>query len=199
MTTKRSADSTKLCLFSYSDGRRCRMLRSALHPSLCHYHARIEQQYLEARQLGEELSATLTGHFHTAADINHVLGKVFAALAQRRISRRIAATLIWACQVMLQSLPELKAETKFRYAYDTWSRLIDRARPISPPPGSFNSAPPSATPPPSQDSCGNTKPSCSLSSDRPRPASPPAASPRPEHRPIPRNAAEQEPELASTS
>ena len=148
MSTKRSSDSSKSCLFSYSDGRRCRMMRSSQHPSLCHYHARIEQQYLEAQRLGAEISTTLTGHFHTAADINHVLGRVFTALAQGRINRRSAATLIWACQLMLQSLPALKDETKFRYTYETWSDLIDRARPLSPPPspspGSARVSPPSA-------------------------------------------------------
>lgn len=126
--------SSQSCNFSYSDGRRCRMSRSSRHPSLCHYHARIEQHYLEAQQLGAEISTTLTGHFHSAADINHVLGKVFTALAQGRIPRRTAATLMWGCQLMLQSLPALKDETKFRYTYETWSRLINRARPLSPPP-----------------------------------------------------------------
>jgi hypothetical protein len=75
------------CSFPFADGRRCRMLRFD-HPTLCPFHDREEHQLLESVRLGEEIPASFTGNFLTAADINHVLGKLFAALAQGRVPQR---------------------------------------------------------------------------------------------------------------
>jgi hypothetical protein len=128
-----SSRSQHACNFTFSDGRRCRMLRHRHHPELCPSHAREEQQLADSQQLGRELSTTLTGHFYTATDINHVLGKVFSALAQKRIGRRDAATLAYTCQLMLLTLPRLKSEFSFKYSYDSWSNMIDSATHLSPP------------------------------------------------------------------
>ena len=127
MDKRSNADNRSLCHFSYADGRRCRMLHHRDHPGLCPFHSREERQAIESERIGTELAATLTGHFHTAADINHVLGKVFTALAQDRISVRKAATLAYAAQLMLQSIPTVKAETKFEYTYNSWQKMIDKA------------------------------------------------------------------------
>jgi hypothetical protein len=87
------------CCFETSDGRRCRLVRSATHPTLCLFHARDEQQLLESHRLGAEISSSLTGDFMIATDVNYVLGKLFTALAQNRIPRRNAATLAYRLQV----------------------------------------------------------------------------------------------------
>jgi hypothetical protein len=132
MTTKRSETSTPdFCQFSFADGRLCRMLRRKDHPSLCLFHAREEEQLLESHYLGAELAASLTGKFLTAADINFVLGKLFTALAQNRISQRNAATLAYIAQLMLHSIPTVKRETKFHYDYETWQSMIHEAIPLS--------------------------------------------------------------------
>jgi hypothetical protein len=155
MTMKRSHSAeSNLCRFSFSDGRRCRMLVHSSPRGLCPFHAREEMQIIESRRLGSELSASLTGHFHTAADINHVLGKIFTALAQNRITPRTATVLAYIGQLLLQSIPAVKAETQFKYSYDSWSRMIDKAIPISDPPDNpahaNSSAVPNATTPNTQ-------------------------------------------------
>jgi hypothetical protein len=104
MTEPRS-HSSALCQFPFSDGRRCRMLRHESYSSLCLFHGRADQQLVESRQLGAEIAATFTGSLPTAADVNHVLGKVLTALAQNRISQRNAATLAYLGALMLRSLP----------------------------------------------------------------------------------------------
>jgi hypothetical protein len=88
------------------------------------------------------MAATFTGDFLTAADINHVMGKVFTALAQNRIPQRTAATLAYLGQVMLLSLPMAKKETKFVYSYEAWKDLIDNGIRLS------NSRPPAPAIPP---------------------------------------------------
>ena len=127
MDKRSNAANHNLCHFSYADGRRCRMLRHRDHPGLCPFHSREERQRIESERIGTELAATLTGHFYTATDVNHVLGKVFTALAQDRISIKKARVLCYAAQLMLQSLPALKDETKFKYTYESWDHMLKNA------------------------------------------------------------------------
>src|SRR5215475_10149891 len=127
MDKRSNADNHNLCHFSFADGRRCRMLRHRDHPGLCPFHSREERQRIESERIGTELAATLTGHFLTASDINHVLGKVFTALAQDRISVKKARAFCYAAQLMLQSIPTVKDETKFKYTYESWSKMLDNA------------------------------------------------------------------------
>src|ERR1700756_212145 len=97
------------CLRQTSDGRSCRMLRKKGHPALCVFHAREEQQLLESDKLAAEF-ASLSGKLNTVTDITHVLGKVFAALAEKRISHQTAATFGYLGQLLLQSIPAVKNE-----------------------------------------------------------------------------------------
>ena len=101
--------STNKCLRQFTDGRSCRMLRKKGHPTLCVFHAREEQQLLESDQLAAEF-ASLSGKLNTVTDINHVLGKVFTALAEKRISHQTADTFGYLGQLLLQSIPGVKSE-----------------------------------------------------------------------------------------
>jgi len=140
--TEPRTNTPEFCQFAFSDNRQCRMLRHKNHASLCLFHAHAEHQLLESHRLGAEMAATFTGDFLTAADINHVMGKVFTALAQNRIPQRTAATLAYLGQVMLLSLPMAKNETKFVYSFETWKDLIDHGVRLS------NSRPPAPVIPP---------------------------------------------------
>jgi len=142
MTNQNSGISvTTRCQFPFSDGRRCRMLRSPLHSSFCAFHARQELQLLESQRLGHEISASLNGDFLTATDINHVLGKLFTAVAQDRVPLRKAAVLTYMGQVMLSSLPHVKQEFPFSYKFDHWNKVLNNAAPLSTPPALTDSPP----------------------------------------------------------
>jgi hypothetical protein len=123
------------CQFHFSDGRSCRMLRSPAHSSFCAFHARQELQLLESQRLGDEISTPLNGDFLTATDINHVLGKLFIAVAQDRVPPRKATALAFLGQVMLSSLPHVKKEFPFSYKFDHWKKVLNNAAPLSSPPG----------------------------------------------------------------
>jgi hypothetical protein len=113
------------CLHQFSDGRICRMLRKKGHPSFCIHHAREEQQRLESEKLAAEF-ASLSGKLNTVTDINHVLGKVFIALAEKRISNQTADSFAYLGQLLLQSIPgvknELNAAVQHPGAYDAMLR-----------------------------------------------------------------------------
>ena len=132
MTAKRSSPgNSHLCQFPFADGRKCRMLRYQDHPTLCLFHARQEEQLLVSERLGAELSASLTGNFLTATDINFVLGKLFTALAQNRIPPRNASILAHIGHLLLHSLRDVKNEYKFHYKFETWEQMLNRAIPLS--------------------------------------------------------------------
>jgi hypothetical protein len=122
------------CQFQFSDGRCCRMLRSPAHSSFCAFHARQELQLLESQRLGDEISASLHGDFLTATDINHVLGKLFIAVAQNRIPLRKAIALTCIGKVLLSSLPHVKEEFPFSYKFEHWKKVVANAAPLSSPP-----------------------------------------------------------------
>ena len=135
MTDKNSSTSVAArCQFHFSDGRCCRMLRSPAHSFFCAFHARQQLQLLESQRLGDEISASLNGDFLTATDINHVLGKLFTAVAQDRIPLRKATALAFLGQVLLSSLPHVKKEFPFSYKFDHWNKVLANAAPLSTPP-----------------------------------------------------------------
>jgi hypothetical protein len=122
------------CQFHFSDGRSCRMLRSPAHSLFCAFHARQELELLESQRLGDEISTPLNGDFLTATDINHVLGKLFIAVAQDRVPPRKATALAFLGQVMLSSLPNVKKEFPFTYKSAHWLKVLADAAPLSRPP-----------------------------------------------------------------
>jgi hypothetical protein len=135
MTNNNSSTSiAPRCQFQFSDDRCCRMLRSPAHSSYCAFHARQERQLLESQRLGGEISTSLHGDFLTATDINHVLGKLFIAVAQNRISLRKAANLTYLGKALLSSIPLIKQEFPFEYKFNQWRKALANAAPLSSPP-----------------------------------------------------------------
>jgi len=129
-----AANERSLCQFQFADGRTCRMLRQTDHPSLCIFHARAERQIIESDLLGSELASSITGQYMTDTDINFVLGKLFKAVAQNRIAPRTAATLAFVGKLLLVSLRDLKNEYKFKYGFEAWQSMENKAIQLSDPP-----------------------------------------------------------------
>lgn len=115
------------CQFSFADGRRCRM--QSAQPALCPAHASAHAitQSEQYRQKFATSLAPLSGEFRTATEINCALGKVFLAVAQNRIPRRDAVALGYLAQLMLQTLPAVKAEYIAVDGYDAWQQALDDA------------------------------------------------------------------------
>ena len=141
--TRAALDESSLCQFPFADGRTCRMLRHRNHPCLCVFHAHAESQLIETELLGTELAQSLTGDFMTATDVNHVLGKLYTAVAQNRIPPRNANTLARIGRLLLTSVPGIKSEYNFFYTFEQWQDKIRRAKPLSRP--SLPSLPPIRT------------------------------------------------------
>ena len=54
----------------------------------------------------------------TATDVNHILGKLYTAVAQNRV---------------LTSVGGIKSEFKFSYKFEQWKEMSRNATPLSPP------------------------------------------------------------------
>jgi hypothetical protein len=111
------------CLFADARGHQCRMFRMETHRSLCPFHAHQEQQILDAGSVAKEL-ASISGHFRTANDINHALGKLFKLCAADRLPARKAAVLAYIGQLLLHSLSGVRNEYELGNGLDAWDRLV---------------------------------------------------------------------------
>jgi hypothetical protein len=160
--TKRPDASYNLCTFKFANGKFCTMPAHPNHDGLCLSHATIHRRTFHREDdLVKEL-ATPAGDFITQIDINHVLGKLFEALAANRVSPKRAATLAYIGHLLLQSQKGAKSEAN-RWEIDTniFRRLVEIKYPVAKHPKSVCSKPqsrselPDSVPPASPNSPRN--------------------------------------------
>jgi hypothetical protein len=132
--SRNAVDQSKLCQFSFADGRQCRMFRHESHPSLCLVHAREEQQLLAQDEIGQELES-ISGEFRTTTDINHVVGKLFKLVAAGRIPARRAENLSYLAQLLLYNQKDIRYETNLahRPGVQPWQETVRAAYPAPEP------------------------------------------------------------------
>src|SRR5438132_3375214 len=58
-TATSKKDRSRLCAFTFADGRQCRTPRCSGHLHLCYFHAQKEAESLAAQQVGEDISRFL--------------------------------------------------------------------------------------------------------------------------------------------
>ena len=123
-TATRTATATAIvvdtrCKYIASSGRRCRAQaardtsRASGFSAFCLPHAQMEQQYLNAESVAEELIGDLDD-FRTSHAINEVLGKLFILVAQNRIPLRNASALSYICQLLLNSTTGVRGELQLK-------------------------------------------------------------------------------------
>jgi hypothetical protein len=153
MSSRRSKDRASLCLFTFTDGRRCRTPRSGSHPHFCFYHARKESQAKVAEKLGRDLSFFFSGEYLSACDLSAALGRLLAAVARGDIKPRTATTLAYLAQTLVQTLHLAQNEYINAFGASGWREAVRKSvdlndaylHPRPTPPG--QSPAPSATQP----------------------------------------------------
>ncbi len=173
--------STNLCAFTFADGRQCRTPRCSGHLHLCYFHAQKEAASLAAQHVGEDISRFLPVKLLTACDLGVAMSRLFCAVAQGQVKPKVAGTLAYLAQTMLQSIPI--AQDEYIHSFDTnaWRREIRSSFNVpAPQPGPPRPASqPAPKPPASSASAPTAKP---VSSPAPQPSAQPAPSP---HTPLP--------------
>src|SRR5438309_4188450 len=154
MSTIRAKDRSRLCAFTFADGRQCRTPRCSGHLHLCYFHAQKEAESLAAQQVGEDISRFLPVKLLTACDLGVAMSRLFCAVAQGQVKPKVAGTLAYLAQTMLQSIPI--AQDEYIHSFDTnaWRREIR---------SSFNVPPPQPAPAPHPRSQPAPKPPASAS------------------------------------
>jgi hypothetical protein len=79
MSSLKAKDRVSLCLFTFSDGRRCRTPRIATHPHFCFYHPQQESQAGAAETLSDELAYLFSGDYLSACDLSIALARLIPA------------------------------------------------------------------------------------------------------------------------
>ena len=121
LTTK---DRLSLCLFSFTDGRRCRTPRISTHPHFCFYHAQKESQSLSTEKLAKELSYFFSGDYISANDLNAALGRLIPAVIRGEIKPRVARTVAYMLQTLMQSSRQAQHEYINAFSTDGWRGAI---------------------------------------------------------------------------
>jgi hypothetical protein len=106
MSNARPSHIHNLCQFTFANGRKCRLPAHPKGEGLCLTHFRYTKAQAKPQPREDDLSAEITslaGDYITKIDINHVLGKLFDALAANRLSARRAASLAYIAALLLQS------------------------------------------------------------------------------------------------
>jgi hypothetical protein len=109
MSNARPADPFNLCQFTFANGRLCGLPAHPKANGLCLTHARRSRPEPREDNLSAELHSP-AGDFITQIDINHVLGRLFDALAANRVSSRRAGTLAYIGCLLVQTQKAAKEE-----------------------------------------------------------------------------------------
>ena len=104
LTATNKTDRVSLCIFSFSDGRRCRTPRLRDNPHFCFYHAQKEASARTAQKLGKDLASFFSGDYLSACDLSTALARLIPAVVRGDVKPRAARTVAYLAQTLLQSI-----------------------------------------------------------------------------------------------
>ncbi len=107
------------------------MLRADHHPDFCLFHAARQEEIfalLPEREfaLAPELEA-LAADLTTATGVNRALGQVFRLLAKNHITRKDAVAFGYIAQLLLQTVPGVRAEAISAFGHKAWQENLRSA------------------------------------------------------------------------
>jgi hypothetical protein len=128
-------DRVSLCLFSFTDGRRCRTPRADNHPHFCFYHAQKEARAQAADSLGKDLACFFSGDYLPACDLSTAMARLIPAVVRGDIKPRLARTVAYMLQTQLQAIHISQHEYINAYGTDGWRKAhpLLRKRQLRPP------------------------------------------------------------------
>jgi hypothetical protein len=124
MSTLSAKDRVSLCMFSFADGRRCRTPRLRNHPHFCYYHAEKEARARAKQSLGTDLARYFSGQYLSACDLSTALGCLIPAVVRGDVKPKVARTVAYMAQTLLQSIHISQHEYCEAFSPDTWRNSI---------------------------------------------------------------------------
>jgi hypothetical protein len=143
-------DRVSLCLFSFTDGRRCRTPRTGNHPHFCFYHAQKEVRAQAAESLAKDVACFFSGDYLTACDLSTALSRLIPAVIRGDMKPRLARTVAYMMQGLIQTVHLAKDEYINAFGTDGWRKAIrtsvnanyDHRFPTAPEPDAEQPTPP---------------------------------------------------------
>jgi hypothetical protein len=122
MPSLTAKDRVSLCLFSFTDGRRCRTPRAGHHPHFCFYHAQKEAQARAAESLAKDLANFFSGDYLSACDLSTALARLIPAVIRGDVKPPLTCSKL-----------NCKPSTSPSMNTSTPSALMAGAKPSAPP------------------------------------------------------------------
>jgi len=117
-------DRVSLCLFSFTDGRRCRTPRTGNHPLFCFYHAQKEARARTAEALAKDLACFFSGDYLSACDLSTAMARLIPAVVRGDIKPTLARTVAYMFQTQLQAIHLSQHEYTSAFGTDGWRKAI---------------------------------------------------------------------------
>ena len=127
MSSLNTKDRVSLCLFIFTDGRRCRTPRTGRHPHFCFYHAQKEARVQAAEKLAEDLAYFFSGDYLSACDLSTALSRLIPAVIRGDIKPRLARTVAYMIQTQLQAIHLSQDEYINAFSTDGWREAVRKS------------------------------------------------------------------------
>lgn len=124
MSTALAADRSRVCTFTFLNGRQCKIPLAPNHPYLCTFHARKESQAQATERLGRDIAFDLSGRYISFCDLSSALAHTITAVAQRHIPTRTAATIAYLTQNLVQSVAGAQKEYIDTFGDQVWRDTV---------------------------------------------------------------------------
>lgn len=124
MSSLSPKDRVSLCVFAFADGRRCRTPLAAGHPHFCVYHAQKEARARATEQLGNDLAFFFSGNYLSGCDLSAALTRLIPAVLRGEIKLKLARTVAYLSQTLLQSIHLSQQEYISAFGTDGWRDAV---------------------------------------------------------------------------
>src|SRR5579864_1621363 len=124
MPSLNAKDRVSLCLFTFTDGRRCRTPRTGRHPHFCFYHAEKEARAQAAEKLSKDLAYFFSGDYLSACDLSTALSRLIPAVIRGDIKPRLARTVAYMIQSLIQTIHLSQDEYINAFDTDGWREAV---------------------------------------------------------------------------
>ena len=124
MSKLNKKDRASLCLFTFSDSRRCRTPRTGSHPHFCFDHAQKEARARTAETIGKDLAYFFSGEYISACDLSTALARILPAVVRGDIKPKTARTVAYLAQTLLQSIRLAQHEYIEALSTNGWRNAI---------------------------------------------------------------------------
>jgi hypothetical protein len=136
MSSNDSEDRASLCAFTFADGRHCRLPRPSPNSQYCH------------DDTARNIALPLIGEVIAPSSLNFAVARLFAAVAEGRISSKTANTLTNLAKVLLKTIPNAQRELLLTTRNPAcWDDVVRQIYGLPDP----DATPPALTPNPSSD------------------------------------------------